>query len=443
MANAVLKYQRELAEWKTRGKAIIDTAEAEDRDLTDEENDDVAEVENEIERAQSRLDRALKAQAWEREEATVTVTHQEDDTATDNTTTVSATAKDHTPPTPFANFGEQLVAIRNAAQGIDVDPRLLEVQGAAAGAGRANPSEGGFLIQTDFQSEIIRKIFTTGALASRVVRRSLTGNNDSTAFNAIKETSRATGSRYGGVQAYWVDEGTAPTATNVSLRRIELKLNKLAALGYVTDELMQDAPMMADEMTDAFSEEIMFAVENSIFRGTGAGQPLGLLAHASAIDVSAETGQAASTILYENLIKMWARLFARSRANSVWLINQDCEPQLDQLALTVGTGGLEPRFITYGADGVMRIKGRPVIATEYSSTLGTSGDLMLVDASQYRFIDKGAVKQAESMHVRFTTDEHAFRATYRCDGQPTWESALTPFQGSNTQSPIITLATRS
>ena len=58
-------------------------------------------------------------------------------------------------------------------------------------------------------------------------------------------------------------------------------------------------------------------------------------------------------------------------------------------------------------------------------------------------IEKGGMESASSIHVKFTTDETAFRFVMRVDGQPTWNAALTPSNGSNTQSPFITLDTRS
>jgi hypothetical protein len=48
-----------------------------------------------------------------------------------------------------------------------------------------------------------------------------------------------------------------------------------------------------------------------------------------------------------------------------------------------------------------------------------------------------------SLHVYFTTDQEAVRTTWRVDGAPWQASALTPFQGTNTQSPFILLETRS
>jgi HK97 family phage major capsid protein len=138
---------------------------------------------------------------------------------------------------------------------------------------------------------------------------------------------------------------------------------------------------------------------------------------------------------------MWARLHARSRPNSAFFINQDCEPALDDLAKIIGTAGIEPNYVTYGPDGVLRIKGRPVVPVEYASTVGTVGDIVLADLTQYAFITT-AIQQAASIHFKFDTDEQSFRATIRIDGALRWKEALTPFKGTNTQSPVITLATR-
>ena len=157
-----------------------------------------------------------------------------------------------------------------------------------------------------------------------------------------------------------------------------------------------------------------------------------------------ETGQAAATVVSENLIKMWARMWAPSRRNAVWLINQDVEPQLMQLSLPVSTGGqlvyMPPGGLSASPYG--SIFGRPVLPVEYCQTLGTTGDVILADLSEYYAIEKGGVEAASSIHVRFVYDETVFRFVYRFDGQPSWASALTPFKGTNTLSPFVVLAAR-
>ena len=337
--------------------------------------------------------------------------------------------------------GEFLQAVYAARFGRAQDPRLV-YEAAAQGAGEAVNADGGYLVGSQIENAIMLHL-TGGQVLSRVNGpRTMGAGLNSLEINVIDETSRATGSRFGAVQGYWVDEGTAPAASRPRFARFTVKPRKVAALGYASDELLQDASLLGDIMLRAFREELLFLTEDAIIEGTGAGQPQGILNAACLITVAAETGQAAATIVNENISKMWARFDARSRANGVWFYNQDDEPQLDSLTLVVGTAGLEPRFVTYGTDGVLRIKGRPAIAIEYCSTLGTVGDLILADMSQYLLVDKGTPQQASSIHVAFTTDEQAFRVVYRVDGQAMWRSALTPFKGTNTVSPFVALATR-
>jgi len=73
--------------------------------------------------------------------------------------------------------------------------------------------------------------------------------------------------------------------------------------------------------------------------------------------------------------------------------------------------------------------------------MGTVGDIVLASLSNYQAIQKGGIEAASSIHVQLLTDETVFRFVYRVDGAPTWGAALTPFKGSNTQSPFVALAT--
>jgi HK97 family phage major capsid protein len=334
-------------------------------------------------------------------------------------------------------LGTFALAVRAQAMGQGADPRLFA---AATGAGTQVDSNLGFAVPKEVAPGIERDMFEGGDILSRVDARTITGN--SIAYNVIDSTSRADGSRQGGVLGYWVDEGVAPTASNTKLARIELKLRKVGAFGVMTDELMSDAVGLGGELENAFAEELIFQVENKIYRGNGANAPLGILSAPCLVTVSKETGQAASTIVYENLIKMWARVSPRSKRNAVWTINTDCAPQLHTLAQTVGTAALPARFVNYDASGNLTIFGRPVIEVEYAETVGTVGDIAVCDWKKYRLIRKGGVEQASSMHVYFAQGEQAFRAFYRVDGHAVPRAALTPFKGSATLSPFVVLASR-
>lgn len=342
----------------------------------------------------------------------------------------------------FANIGEMLQAVGRAANGGHRDERLIR---APSGMNEGNPADGGFPVQVDFADAILQRSYEMGEILSRAFRLGISTNANGIKIPGIDETSRATGSRWGGVRGYWLGEGAAPTASRPKFRLVELDLKKLGVLWYVTDELMQDAAALAAIAEQAFAEEITFMTEDAIIRGGGAGLPRGILGATAKVAQAAEASQAVSTFKAENAVKMWSRLWVRSRQNAVWFINQDVEPQLTLMNVAVSTAGGQLVYMPPGglsAAPYGTLFGRPVIPVEYCESVGTEGDVILADFSQYALADKGGAQQMSSIHVAFTTDETAFRIMYRVDGQPLWHSPLTPYKGSNTKSPFVTLATR-
>jgi len=340
----------------------------------------------------------------------------------------------------FKTFGDQLVAVSKAYQGHGVDARLK----AASGSNEAIPSEGGFLVQSDFAQGLIMNAHDSAVLYPKCKKLPISANSNSMTLYGVDETSRANGSRWGGIQVYWADEAATVTATKPKWRVMNLKLKKLMGLSYVTDELLADAAALQAWITQAFTEEISFKIDDGILRGSGAGQLLGILNSAALISQAAESGQPASTVEYANIINMWNRIPARNRARAEWYINQDVEPQLDQMYLAVGTGGVPVYMPAGGVTGASfsTLKGRPVVPVEQCSALGTIGDILLMDLGEYLTIDKSAPTADSSIHVRFLYDEMTFRFTYRIDGQPLWHSNLTSYQSGTTRSPFVGLASR-
>ena len=350
-------------------------------------------------------------------------------------------------PRLWGTLGEQLSAIYAAGNpmlGNRVDERLTQML-SPTGSSEGVPSDGGFLVQQDFSTEILKRMYDVGQLLSRVRRIPVSANANGLKINAIDETSRATGSRLGGIRVYRKEEGEQGTGSKPKLRQIELTLKKLFGMWYATDELLADQTALGSVAQDGFAEEFSFANENELINGDGGAEMQGILGCSALVSVAAETGQAAATIVKENIDKMWARMWSRSMMNAVWLVNQDVFPQLFQLSQTTGTSGVPVWLPPGGINGspLSTIYGRPVIPVEYCPTLGTVGDIMFVDLSQYVMIEKGGLQSDQSMHLRFDYGETAFRWIMRNDGKPTWRNALTPFKGSNTLSPYVALATRS
>ena len=344
----------------------------------------------------------------------------------------------------FSSFGQQMAAVMKAGQpGGAVDARLWN---AASGLNETVPSDGGFLVQQDFSTEMLKQVFETGILASRCRKIQISGNSNSIKINGIDETSRAS-TRSGGILGYWEEEAALKTGTKPKFRKIELHLKKLIGLCYATDELLQDAAALESVIREGFVSEFGFLLDDAIINGTGAGQPLGILSAGCLVSVTKETGQTAATVVAENVIKMYSRIFASSRPSSVWLINQNIEPQLFTMSLAVGTGGVPIYMPAGGLSGQPygTLFGRPVIAIEQAATLGTQGDIIFADlANGYILAEKGGIQADMSIHVRFIYDESVFRFVLRCDGQPVRATALTPYKGgaSYTQSHFVALDTR-
>ena len=418
-----MKAKREDA--RLKAMAVLNKAEAEDRFLSEEEQKDIDKYEEEIRAWDESIGRAEKLLAIEPED--------------------HSTEKPEVKPTPakdtekrFSSFGEQLMAAYRAAMpGGKVDERLSTR--AASGLNETTPSDGGFLVQQDFVTELLKRTYETCILASKVKKIPISTNANGMKINAIDEDSRANGSRWGGVQTYWEGEADELTASKPKFRQMELSLKKLTGLCYATDELLQDAAALEAVIRQAFAEEFGFKIDDAILSGSGEGEPLGILNSGAIVTVAKEASQT-DTITVENLIKMWNRLWSRSRSNAVWYINQELEPYLYTLKIGdkpvyIPAGGLSEK--PYGT-----LFGRPVVPIEQCSAAGEVGDIILADIGQYLLIDKGGIKSASSIHVRFLYDENVFRFIYRVDGKPIWTKPLTPYKGSATVSPFVTLAKR-
>lgn len=347
----------------------------------------------------------------------------------------------------FHSLGQQLAAVMQASMpNGQVDPRL-NIRSAASGLSESVPSDGGFLVQQDFSTDLLQDVFNTGVLASRCRRIQISGNSNGIKINGVDETSRAS-TRSGGILGYWEEEAAEKTASKPKFRRIELNLKKLIGLCYATDELLQDASALEAVVRQGFTSEFGFLLDDAIINGSGAGQPLGVLNSGCLVSVSAETGQQAATVVAENLVKMYSRRFAAQTGGYAWYYNQNIEPQLFTMSLSVGTGGV-PVYMPPGGlsdSPYGRILGLPAIAIEQAATLGTVGDIILANFPQgYILAEKGGIQSDMSIHVRFIYDESVFRFVMRVDGQPVRASALTPYKGGSgaTQSHFIALATRS
>jgi HK97 family phage major capsid protein len=339
----------------------------------------------------------------------------------------------------FDNFGDFLFSVRNEALNLGIDPRLQQ-RAAPAGGGEQVPSDGGFLVPPRFSQELIERVYL-----DEVIKRCLgipISSGSGLVYPTFMETSRANGSRFGGVEAYWVDEADTATATKPKFGRGELTFKKLIGLVYLTDELFQDTRALTIFGSMLFAKEMAFRLTDAIVNGDGLGKPMGVLASGAMIQVAKVPGQATASVVSQNIVDVWSRCWAASRANAIWLVHADAEKAIITESVAVGTAGSAlPLYQFTDADKPNTILGRPCIAIEQAQVPGTVGDVMLVDLSRYLLATR-SYAQDVSIHVKFLTDEVAFRFVLRVDGQPIDQLPVTPFTGTSTVSPFVCIAAR-
>ncbi len=325
---------------------------------------------------------------------------------------------------------------------VSTDERLAFLA-AASGLSQGVPSEAGILVPPAFSQNVYDRMQRDpSSLMGMCDQIQIPEGVESLTIPAVDESSRANGSRWGGLRAYWLAEAAQMTASKPKLRGVRFEPHGLGVFVYSTDKLLKNAPAVLGQLLErGAASEITFLVNDAITEGDGAGKPLGFKNSGAMVTVAKEGGQAAATIVAANVNKMWSRGHIKGRSRSVWLNNQDTEPQLD------GMTGADNSPIYLPAGGLAdapygRMKGRPVIATEFAETLGTVGDLTLADLSAYALALRGGVESAMSMHLRFDYNETAFRFLFEADGRPWIDEAITPFKGTAKTSPFVNLATR-
>jgi HK97 family phage major capsid protein len=304
-------------------------------------------------------------------------------------------------------------------------------------AGSVSPADGGFLVPETLRSQLMQI-----ALEQAVVRPLATVvpmDSARVPFPMIDSTTNA-GSVFGGMVAYWGEEGAALVDANPKFGRIVLDAKKLTGLSAVPNELLQDSIVSFSALIEKlWPQALAFEEDNKFMTGSGTGEPLGFRGAGNPAAVTVTRGTA-SHIKYPDIVGMYARMLPSSLSRAVWTCSPDALPDLLQMSLSVGTGGNAVFVVNAAAGMPMTIFGRPLIVTEKGGQLGARGDLAFTDLSYYLVGDRQTMTADSSTDYNFGSDKTTFRIIQRVDGRPWLQSAITPANGSaSTLSPFVEL----
>ena len=296
-------------------------------------------------------------------------------------------------------------------------------------------STGGFLVPVEFRPELLGAIYEDNpirqmATVIRMSRRQLQ-------MPTLDQTGTTAGQtrQHGGIVASWTEEATAKAETQPAFRQINLVAHKLVCYTEASDELLADEAVGLVSFLNSpmgFSGAIRWEEEYTFLRGTGAGQPLGIL---NAAATFTQPRAVAGTFSIVDIANMLAH---HHGDRPVWHLSKAAMATLIQLNGPAGNPSYI--FIPNAREGLPgTLFGFPIYFTEKLPTLGTTGDIALCDWSYYLVGDRQATTIDNSMHYRFQYDITAWRAVHRVDGQPWLSAPITLADGTFQISPFVIL----
>lgn len=341
----------------------------------------------------------------------------------------------------FANIGEfsKSVVLFSSRMPLDKDPKIAASKKALMETRVGG--DGGILVPPEYSNSLFKMAEEKSAIWSRATKLPVQGNSIS--LPSISNYSNADDTYYGGVKNYWVQEGATGTEVQPKFDMIQFRLHDNMTLIPITNDLLQDSPVTIAPLIEMMaSNAIALSMDNVMINGDGVGKPQGILNANCKLSIAKEGGQSAKTIVANNIIKMFSRFNMSYLNGAIWLLNQTVLPQLLPMNIASGTAGA----LVYMAPGGLSaspmgsLLGIPNQYSQFCKTLGTEGDIILCNPSQYLAVDKAGSAEW-SKEVYFIYNKSLLRVMYRADGQM-WQNKVFQPANGDTLSPVVTLAVR-
>jgi len=298
-------------------------------------------------------------------------------------------------------------------------------------------ASGGFLVPTEFLAQLQGEVHENS-----IVRRQgptiIRMNRRQVNIPVLDQTSVAAnkGHWFGGLIGYWEEEAAEKTISTAEFRQVSLVAHKLILYTRSSDELLADSAISLSDFLSGpmgMAGAVGWYEDWAFLRGTGAGQPLGILNAGATIVEGRNTG---GTIVFDDLADMMEDFLPTGRG--AWTITQTAMSELIQLNGPTGN----PSYIWQpnAREGIPGyILGFPVYWTEKVPTIGNSGDILLADMAYYLVGDRQNTTIESTQFDYWRFDQTSWRAVHRVDGQPWLSTPWTLADGTAQISPFVIL----
>jgi HK97 family phage major capsid protein len=298
-------------------------------------------------------------------------------------------------------------------------------------------SAGGYLIPEAFHNELLQIAAESSAIISRVNRQPV--GTDAGRFPSLDYTTAPTaGSGQTAMGSGLTGVMTAPGATYTedqpTFKELNYTIRKYGGYVEVYNEVVADSPFAIENLLrNLFQIVVNSKLERDIIRGTGAGEPLGILNASVAVGITPATDNATA---WADVLNMKARFKNLTGGQPVWIIHPGVWPDIGVFESSGGGGVWQANQAAALNSTIM---GWPIVESEHSPQDDNAGNTILADMGSYLLFDRAQLSIAFSEHAAFTSDKGTWRFNARFDGQPWLSSAITLAdpQGSYTVSPFV------
>jgi HK97 family phage major capsid protein len=185
---------------------------------------------------------------------------------------------------------------------------------------KGTTTAGGFLVPTDFYNQLIRALRFMGSMAS-LATEVVTDSGDSIQVPA--NTAHGT--------AAWLAEAGSYSPSDETFAQVTLGANKATSKIIVSEELLQDSAFDLDSfLAREFGERIGVLENTAYIKGSGTGQPQGLLSSATASNITTSTAAVgnATSFTYSALVTAIFALPKQYRDNASFIVNDQAARNL-------------------------------------------------------------------------------------------------------------------
>ncbi|MCW1919976.1 phage major capsid protein [Rhodobacter sp. KR11] len=265
----------------------------------------------------------------------------------------------------------------------------------------ASDPNGGFLAPEEFGNEVLKKLIEYSPIRAYA-------NVIQISASEIKYPRRLTGTA-----ATWVNETDARTASGMTFEQVTITPQELATFTEVSNALLEDNSYnLEGELLNDFAESFGKAEGFALVKGTGTGQPKGLMVASGITEV--KTGVAASfpaSNPADVLIAAYHKLPTTYAQRGVWMMNRNTMAVVRTWKDSTG------RYLMLdpiSANAPTTLLGRPVVEMLDMDDIGAGlFPIIFGDMSGYRIVDRIGLTTLRDPYSLATVGQVRFHARKR------------------------------